>query len=87
MDSDRLFERAHEASRANRSVLSRSKVCGCFHCGQRFKFKAIRDWEPNPEGDDTAKCPACKFDSVIGDASGFPVTKEFLKRMHGHWFK
>jgi len=35
---------------------------------------------------ETAICPRCSIDSVIGDASGLPVTKEFLKEMNKHWF-
>jgi len=32
-------------------------------------------------------CPECGIDSVIGDASGFPIADEaFLKRMHSIWF-
>jgi len=34
----------------------------------------------------TALCPKCEIDSVIGTASGFPITHEFLMRMHEHWF-
>ena len=29
--------------------------------------------------------PAVRHDSVIGFASGYPVTGEFLKQMHDHW--
>ena len=28
----------------------------------------------------------CDIDSVIGDSSGFPITKEFLKKMNEYWF-
>jgi acetone carboxylase gamma subunit len=34
----------------------------------------------------TALCPYCGIDSVIGDKSGFPITKEFLEKMYQHWF-
>ncbi len=37
-------------------------------------------------GGDTALCPSCRIDSVIGDAAGFPVTKDFLRAMNRHWF-
>lgn len=32
-------------------------------------------------------CPHCQIDSVIGDASGLPITNEFLKQMHEKWFQ
>jgi hypothetical protein len=34
----------------------------------------------------TAICPRCGIDSVIGDESGYPVTREFLAAMKAHWF-
>ena len=33
-----------------------------------------------------ALCPSCGIDSVIGDASGFPITEEFLVAMEARWF-
>jgi hypothetical protein len=88
MSSDRLFERAHLASRANRKAIMKSEACGCFHCGVRFKPKAIREWRRDLAlADDTAVCPGCGIDSVIGSAAGFPITKDFLQRMHDYWFK
>jgi hypothetical protein len=38
------------------------------------------------EGDGTALSPECGIDSVIGSASGYPVTLDFLRRMQEHWF-
>ena len=26
------------------------------------------------------------IDSIIGESSGYPITKEFLKKMKKHWF-
>ena len=34
----------------------------------------------------TAVCPKCPVHSVIGSASGFPISPEFLHRMHERWF-
>ena len=31
-------------------------------------------------------CPHCQIDSVIGSASGFPISKDFLTEMNEHWF-
>jgi hypothetical protein len=43
----------------------------------------IEEWiDPN---DDTALCPYCDIDSVIGDASGYEITEEFLRKMNDHW--
>ena len=34
----------------------------------------------------SALCPRCGIDSVIGADSGYPITVEFLTRMKEHWF-
>ena len=38
------------------------------------------------DDDNTALCPKCGIDSVIGTKSGYPITKEFLGQMQAHWF-
>jgi hypothetical protein len=43
----------------------------------------IEEWT---DAADTALCPHCGIDAVIGDASGFPITKEFLSEMCQAWF-
>jgi hypothetical protein len=35
---------------------------------------------------ETATCPWCGIDSVIGDKSGFEITDEFLAVMEEWWF-
>jgi hypothetical protein len=34
----------------------------------------------------TALCPKCGIDAVIGSKSGYPMTQEFLQAMEKHWF-
>jgi len=34
----------------------------------------------------TALCPGCGIDSLIGDQSGRPITTQFLDAMRAHWF-
>jgi hypothetical protein len=34
----------------------------------------------------TALCAKCGIDSVVGDESGFPITRDFMAEMHQHWF-
>ena len=59
-------------------------MCGCFYCRNIYNPNEIREWIQDSEL--TAACPYCNIDSVIGDASGYPITKEFLKEMHKEWF-
>ena len=77
---------AHDASFRNREQILRSDRCGCFYCLAVFPPSAIRSWvsEYEPKGQ-TARCPQCDIDSVIGSASEFPVTEGFLRRMQEYW--
>jgi hypothetical protein len=48
----------------------------------------VTEWIPE-HGSElvTALCPRCGIDSVLADASGYPVTDgTFLERMQEHWF-
>jgi hypothetical protein len=71
---------AHKHSIRHRQELEASESCGCFYCLAIFEPSSLEDWVD--EGDSTALCPQCGIDSVIGSASGYPITREFLERMH-----
>jgi len=80
--TQRLKE-AHQHCSRHRLEIECSHVCGCFYCGAQFPPDRIERWL----GDNTAVCPECQIDSVIGSASGFPISSEFLQQMHDYWFK
>lgn len=65
-----------------------STVCGCFYCCAEFEPGEIREWvdEGGQGVGQTALCPRCGIDAVIGSASGYPITQEFLQRMRACWF-
>jgi len=75
---------AHKFSSGNREQLLRDERCGCFYCLAVFSPREIERWLK--EGPGTAVCPHCGIDAVIGEGSGFPVTREFLEKMKGQWF-
>ena len=75
---------AHKYSSNHQEKLSKDKKCGCFYCGKIFKPSEITFWIQDLLG--TAVCPYCGIDSVIGAYSGYPITKEFLAKMHKRWF-
>ena len=77
------LEAAHKRSSCHRSELMSSKLCGCFYCKSLFEPSKIVEWI---DDDNTALCPFCGIDSVIGSASKFPITPEFLNRMKTYWF-
>jgi hypothetical protein len=79
---------AHLHSISHRNELMKSNVCGCFYCLKVFATKEIVEWvdvDANGVGR-TAIRPKCGIDSVIGSASGYPITEHFLQEMHDHWF-
>lgn len=77
---------AHEASGGNFESLKQDKICGCFYCLEIFPPSEIKDKTTDLSKGDTAICPYCGIDAVIGESSGFPITQEFLKKMNEYWF-
>ncbi len=85
---------AHRYSSNHRESVLASDVCGCFYCLSIFSPSEIEDWvdarkdetDINESGQ-TAFCPRCGIDSVLGSASGYPITREFLQKMNDYWFQ
>ena len=77
---------AQDHGRDNREEIVASRTCGCFYCLGLFTPASIERWLNEESG--TAVCPLCQIDSVIGDASGYPVeSPQFLAEMHWRWFE
>jgi len=76
---------AHSRSIRHRPEVEASAKAGCFHCLAIYPPAAIERWVDDITGE-TAVCPHCGIDSVIGEASGYPITEDFLARMKAHWF-
>ena len=75
---------AHDFCTNNKPMLIKDKKCGCFFCLSIFEPSEIHEWIKDTDG--TALCPYCGIDSVIGESSGYPLTKEFLSEMKQYWF-
>lgn len=75
---------AHKASSLHRDKVLASDTCGCFYCLSCFGPGEVVEWT---DRDQTALCPRCGIDSVIGSASGWPLTADFLREMRAHWFE
>lgn len=92
---DPQLHAAHAKSSHHRAEIEASVICGCFYCRTQFEPSEIGEWvdwpddpatgEPVAQGQ-TALCPHCGVDSVLGSQSGFPITPEFLSTMHRYWF-
>jgi hypothetical protein len=87
---------AHGHTSNNRAELENSRLCGCCSCTEIFATDEIVAWtgldtssfdsaeEVNAE---TAVCPRCGAEALIGERSGFPITTDFLSRMNLAWFQ
>lgn len=78
------YIKAHEFSSNHKEQILKDEKCGCFFCLRIFNPNEIVDWIEDEKG--TAICPYCGIDSVIGESSGYPITKEFLKKMKEYYF-
>jgi hypothetical protein len=77
------LERAHRASIRHRAAILASNECGCFYCLARFAPAEIESWA---DAGETALCPRCGIDSVLGDGCGVVIDDAFLAAMRRHWF-
>jgi hypothetical protein len=78
------YIKAHKYSSNHKDQLLKDEKCGCFFCLAIFNPKEILEWIEDKAG--TATCPYCDIDSIIGESSGYPITKEFLEKMNTYWF-
>lgn len=86
---DPTLKAAHDRSTNHRAEIEASAICGCFYCCSEFEPNEIGEWVDAPDRNtpgQTALCPRCGVDSVIGSRSGFPITAEFLAQMRARWF-
>lgn len=83
--TDAEMELLHGRGFRNRAEVTRSTECACFYCRERFPPGNVREWADKGE---TAMCPRCGIDSVIGDG-GTPegrVSDDVVAQMRTRWF-
>jgi hypothetical protein len=81
--TDPVILEAYLHANKHRVELQSSTLCGCFFCFRVFGFADITKWI---DADQTALCPRCGIDAVLGSSSGQMINDAFLRRMHMHWF-
>ncbi len=74
---------AHKHSSRHRTEIENSTRCGCFFCFRSFRSSDIKAWI---DAQQTALCPSCGVDSVIGSASNHRLDDAFLRQMHAQFF-
>ena len=70
-------------SSQHRVEIEASGRCACFFCFRTFRSTEIKAWI---DANQTALCPSCGVDSVIGSASKQRLDDAFLRGMHQHFF-
>lgn len=87
---------AYRYTTNNWAQIGASRVCGCCNCVAMFKPDDIVGWtgltvdnmdDPAAIGQQTAMCPHCGSEAVLGDGCGFPINANFLARMNEAWFQ
>jgi hypothetical protein len=74
---------AHKHASMHRAEVESSGRCGCFFCFRTFPPSQIKSWI---DSNQTALCPSCGVDAVLGSASSHRLDDGFLRKMHLHWF-
>jgi hypothetical protein len=77
------YQEAHQLSIHHRTDILRSERCGCFYCLRIFLPSEIEEWVDDGQ---TALCPYCGIDSVLGSASGIEISQDFLGQMRERYF-
>lgn len=74
---------AHKHTLHNREETDHSDTCYCICC--KVQFPSFEITEHTDKGD-TAICPYCNCDAVIGNASGIKMTDELLEKLNEIYF-
>ena len=82
--TDKDLALAYKHSAMNRVEVQRSAACACFNCLSTFQPSSIKQWIDTGQ---TAVCPSCGMDAVLGSASGFELAPDFLASMKSRWFR
>ena len=67
----------------HRAEIESSTLCGCFYCLAVYPAGSITRWV---DGGQTALCPRCGTDAVLGDRIGVAMKRPFLENMQRRWF-
>ena len=87
---------AYRYTSNNYAQIQRSRLCGCCKCVQTFLPDEIVGWtgldttnmdDPAAVDKQSAMCPRCGTEAVLGDACGYPVDAKFLSLMNDAWFQ
>ena len=75
---DAVLFNAQRYSIHNMGKLIEDKKCGCFYCGSIFDPMEISEWTDA----DTALCPYCGIDAILGESPLQVSHSEFLLKIY-----
>ena len=87
--NEQNYNEARACATNNKKQLLESEKCGCFYCLAILKPNLINKWKDkdNSNQENTAICPYCNKATIIGDASGYKITLQFLHGMYKTFFR
>ena len=83
--TDPKMKELHALSSKNKEAVTKSHLVGCFFCCTIQEATAVSEYAVELDGAQTAICPICGVDAILGDAST-PINKEMLQTMCSAWF-
>ena len=78
-----LCDSARVHASKHRAEIQASERCACYFCFRTFPHTEIKVWI---DANQTALCPRCGIDSVLGNASNHRLDDKFLRQMHARFF-
>ena len=77
------MKQIHSHTLRNRTEIEASDKCVCICCCEIFKASEVADFIDEGE---TALCPICGIDAVIGDCTGISMDSGTLNKFHKEFF-
>lgn len=75
----------HSHTLRNRREIDQSEYCHCISCCKSYPSPIVVDFIKEDDGE-TALCPYCGVDAVIGDGCGLKINGEILQALRKIWF-
>ena len=67
----------------NRKMIEQSSLVGCYSCCKIFDSKDVKEYTDRNE---TALCPHCNVDCLVGNQCGFVLEESILIKARQYWF-
>lgn len=74
--------------KGNRKEIEASSHCVCLYCQEVYRATEVKDYiiDSSLDFKETALCPRCGANTVLGDVTGIPFYEELIAKLHCHYF-